>query len=344
MSGRGLLQLYRIIPTLQAPSDHMRKAMSRSRASLPALALLGLILNSTPAAAETAAPAAPPVHVSIEDFRYLDTSQEPVDQTSVHQARMQTLMAGLRKDIAADPRFLLAHSFTQSCTDEAQAGPDPSAGAKIRIVGGVHKVSTLVQWARVRLVDAGTNKVLHYRLYTFRGDSQDAWDHAEAFLSEDIRSSLATLPIMPAAAKKPIAIAVFDFELEDASAAGANATEAEDAAKIDDVTSGVRELFEQSGRYRLVDVSKADADAVRKHTLSGCGGCDAAIARQLGADQSAVGVVRRVSRTEYVIRVQIRDAQTGAVISNVNSGLRMGADYSWRRGAVRLISDHMLAP
>jgi hypothetical protein len=318
--------------------------MSRSRASLPALALLGLILNSSPAVAETTAPAGPPVHVSIEDFRYLDTSQEPVDQTSVHQARMQTLMTGLRKDIAADPRFRLAHSCTQPCTDEAQAGPDPSAGVKVRIVGGVHKMSTLVQWARVRLIDAGSNKVLHDRLYTFRGDSQDAWDHAEAFLSEDIRSSLATLPILPASAEKPIAIAVFDFELEDASAAGANATEAEDAAKIEDVTSGVRELFEQSGRYRLVDVGNATADAAKEHTLRDCGGCDAAIARQLGADQSAVGVVRRVSRTEYVIRIQIRDAQTGTVISNANSGLRMGADYSWRRGAVRLISDHVLGP
>jgi hypothetical protein len=94
----------------------------------------------------------------------------------------------------------------------------------------------------------------------------------------------------------------------------------------------------------LVDVSAADAEAAKKHALRDCGGCDAAIARKLGADQSAVGVGKRVSRTEYVIRFQIRDAQTGTIVSDVNSGLRMGADYCWRRGAVRLISDHALGP
>ncbi|HET6221634.1 MAG TPA: DUF2380 domain-containing protein, partial [Dongiaceae bacterium] len=58
--------------------------------------------------------------------------------------------------------------------------------------------------------------------------------------------------------------------------------------------------------------------------------------------QSFVGVVRRISRTEYVVRFQIRDARTSAVVSDENSGLRMGADDSWSRGAVRLIKDQLL--
>lgn len=33
---------------------------------------------------------------------------------------------------------------------------------------------------------------------------------------------------------------------------------------------------------------------------------------------------------------------TGAVVADENSGLRMGADYSWNRGAVRLIKDRLL--
>jgi hypothetical protein len=44
-------------------------------------------------------------------------------------------------------------------------------------------------------------------------------------------------------------------------------------------------------------------------------------------------------RTEYAVRFEIRDARTGTIISAGNSGLRMGADYSWSRGAVRLIKD-----
>jgi hypothetical protein len=52
--------------------------------------------------------------------------------------------------------------------------------------------------------------------------------------------------------------------------------------------------------------------------------------------------VKRISRTEYTVRFQIRDARTGAVVSNEDSGLRMGADYSWNRGTVRLIKDRLL--
>jgi len=55
-----------------------------------------------------------------------------------------------------------------------------------------------------------------------------------------------------------------------------------------------------------------------------------------------VGVIRRVSRTEYTVRFQVREALTGAVVASADSGLRMGANYSWSRGAVRLISDRLL--
>ncbi len=108
------------------------------------------------------------------------------------------------------------------------------------------------------------------------------------------------------------------------------------------VTGEVRQLFAQSGRYRLVDVGDADRAAATAHALHDCDGCDAAIALKLGAAQSFVGVVRRVSRTEYTVRFEIRDARTGAVIADEDSGLRMGADYSWSRGAARLIKDRLL--
>jgi hypothetical protein len=76
--------------------------------------------------------------------------------------------------------------------------------------------------------------------------------------------------------------------------------------------------------------------------LRDCNGCDAALALGLGAEQSFVGVVRRISRTEYTVRFQIRDAKTGTVLADENSGLRMGADYSWSRGARRLVLDRLL--
>jgi hypothetical protein len=144
-----------------------------------------------------------------------------------------------------------------------------------------------------------------------------------------------------AAAPPTVRLAIFDFELEDGSAA-ALATEVADRSRLAEVTAEVRDLFARSGRYIPVDVSEADAPAVKTHKLRVCDGCDAAIALKLGAEQSFVGVVNRITRTEYVVRYQIRDARTGAVVSAASSGLRMGADYSWARGATRLIKDQLL--
>lgn len=153
---------------------------------------------------------------------------------------------------------------------------------------------------------------------------------------------LAAFPAQ-AASSAPIKLAMFDFELEDFTDRPSPSGEApSDTEQLRRVTDEVRQLLAQSGRYSLIDVGSADAVAVKAHALRDCNGCDAGIALKLGAQQSMVGVVKRISRTEYTIRFQIRDAPTGAVVSTEDSGLRMGADYSWSRGAARLIKDRLL--
>ena len=144
-----------------------------------------------------------------------------------------------------------------------------------------------------------------------------------------------------AASPAPIKLAIFDFEFEDFTDRSAGETPS-DTEQLRRVTDEVRQLLAQSGRYSLIDVGGADAATVKAHTLRDCNGCDADIALKLGAEQSFVGVVKRISRTEYTVRFQIRDARTGAVVSREDSGLRMGADYSWNRGAARLIKDRLL--
>jgi hypothetical protein len=141
----------------------------------------------------------------------------------------------------------------------------------------------------------------------------------------------------------PIKIAVFDFELEDFSAgAGVAGNASADVEQLSRVTADARRLIAQSGRYVLVDVASADGEAVKGRWLRQCNGCEAAIALKLGADQSFVGVVARISRTEYVVRFQVRDAHTGDVVRARQSAVRLGADYSWSRGAVGLINDGLL--
>jgi len=84
----------------------------------------------------------------------------------------------------------------------------------------------------------------------------------------------------------PTRLAVFDFELEDNSAGASIAGDPEaDAIYMKTVSAEVRRLLQQSGRYRLVDVSGADAGAVKEGSLRKCNGCDAGIALSLGAEQ-----------------------------------------------------------
>lgn len=305
--------------------------MRQSRLVLLALALTGLLAGPCPLRAETGTAVASPLGVSIDDFSYVDTSGEVIDQTAAHQKRLDAFMRALRADVATEPRYRLVPSAA------------PAGEARIKVVGGVQKMSTLIQWAKVAVIDIGANRVLYEKLYTFRGDNDEAWDHARMFVSREVRGALAAaLPSAQTATVAPIGLAVFEFELEDTTAAPASGLADADAAYLADVTGGVRDRLAQSGRYRLVDTAGATAEPVKARALRDCNGCEAAIAQNLGADQSLIGVIRRVSRTEYTIGFQVRDARSGAVVSRGDSGLRMGADYSWARGAVRLVGDHLL--
>jgi len=311
------------------------------------LALAGLILGSNLLASPSlAAPQAQGIGVAIQDFTYFDTSGEPIDQTAAHQRRLQAFMAAIRRDVEAEGGLRLASfSCNSPCAGDDLARAASAAGATVLVVGGIQKMSTLVQLAKVTVIEIGSGRLVFDRRYTFRGDNDEAWDRAEAFVSRDIRAALAAAPSTSAAATPaPIKLAVFDFEQEDTSAAVSSTTEtaSDDAAQLADVTGQVRRLLTQSARYQVIDVSGVDAAAAKAHSLRDCGGCDAAIALKAGAEQSLVGVVRRISRTEYTVRFRIRDARTSAIVSEGDSGLRMGANYSWSRGAVRLISDRLL--
>ena len=56
-----------------------------------------------------------------------------------------------------------------------------------------------------------------------------------------------------------------------------------------------------------------------------------------------VGVLTRVNRTEFTLQILVRDARSGAVVSNNFTGLRMGANYAWPRGVKWLMENRILA-
>jgi hypothetical protein len=147
-----------------------------------------------------------------------------------------------------------------------------------------------------------------------------------------------------AAEPDPIKIAVFEFELDDRSAGGGIiAQDAIDTENLKKSADEARRMLSASGRYSIVDASTAAGDVISAGGIQHCNGCEGPMAKKLGADQAMVGVVTRVNRTEYILQILVRDTQTGAVVSNVFTGLRMGANYAWPRGVKWLMNNRTLS-
>lgn len=144
--------------------------MRRTWLILSAL-LVVLPAVSSPAVAE------PAIGVAMDDFSYTDTSAEPANQTAAHERRLSAFMAALRRDIGEGGRYRLVASAQD--------------GAAFKVIGGIQKTSTLVQWAKVAVIDVGARKVVMDKLYTFRGDNDESWERAEIFVSREVMAALA---------------------------------------------------------------------------------------------------------------------------------------------------------
>jgi Protein of unknown function (DUF2380) len=143
--------------------------------------------------------------------------------------------------------------------------------------------------------------------------------------------------------KPPVKIAVFDFELDDASpAASLVGATTSSADAMDKVSAEARRVLVQSGRYSLIDVSQVEAKPVKQKLLRECDGCQNGIALALGAEQSLIGVVRRVTQTDYYVVIQISDCRSGKVLDQQAANFA-GGDDGWASGVRMLIRHGVLA-
>ena len=143
---------------------------------------------------------------------------------------------------------------------------------------------------------------------------------------------------------KVVKLAVFDFEMEDVSpAASLLGQSTNNDTSMEKVSSEARRMLERSGRFILVDVSKIDAEPVKAKSLRNCNGCEAGIASQAGAEQALLGVVRRVTQTDYYVLVQISDAHTGKILTQQDANFAGGPD-GWASGVRMLLKHQVLAP
>jgi hypothetical protein len=131
--------------------------------------------------------------LAVAEIQYVDTSGEAIDQSADHFRRLREFEASLRTDLAASGkvRNVVLDCPPNACSvgdiDADQLlGKAQAAGAGYLLISSFHKMSTLVQWAKFDIVDVKTRKVVFNRLATLRGDSDQAWRHAESFVVREI--------------------------------------------------------------------------------------------------------------------------------------------------------------
>ena len=139
-------------------------------------------------------------------------------------------------------------------------------------------------------------------------------------------------------------IVVFDFEMMDSSAAlGVIPQDEFDRKYLAESTQVAKNHLLSMGTYKIVDAKPAAADVAKAGELRRCNGCEAAIASKLGGELAMTGVVNRISRTEFEMLIKVVEADTGTPVAFGYTGLRMGANYAWPRGARWLMEKQVLA-
>jgi hypothetical protein len=166
----------------------------RSRASAALTMLCALAALSFPSGAS---PAATPIAVAVADFDYFDTSGEVVDRSAEHRARVASFAKLLRDNLAAqgDYRVVTIECPDHPCTATSMSqdvfiAAARKAGARLVVYGGIRKMSTLVQWGEIQLLDLEAEKLLMRRTVTFRGDNDAAYRHAADFVSNTLKETM----------------------------------------------------------------------------------------------------------------------------------------------------------
>lgn len=143
-------------------------------------------------------------------------------------------------------------------------------------------------------------------------------------------------------ADKPRTAAVFDFELIDTSLEGEmRGQQPAEQTRLALISHRLRDLLAQSGRYEPIDIAPAATAIEAAGSLYGCNGCEADIARQLGAELAIRGVVQKVSNLILNMTVYVTESETGRHVTGASVDIRGNTDESWLRGVSYLVRNRL---
>jgi hypothetical protein len=146
-----------------------------------------------------------------------------------------------------------------------------------------------------------------------------------------------------AAAAEPMRIAIFDFEMIDTSLEGEmKGTSPEEKTRLAKLAPVLREKLAASDRYMVVDTASV-LDRARAQNLQACGGCDATLAHEAGAEVALTGTVQKVSNLILNLNIYLRDARDDRLLQAMSADFRGNTDESWSRALNYLIRNRLLA-
>lgn len=158
-----------------------------------------------------------------------------------------------------------------------------------------------------------------------------------------------SLPLLGALAPAPsspgvgVRAEIFDFEWIDTSLEGAmGGLRQDEQERLHALGERLGHELAASGRFELVDMTPV-ADEARQSNLQACGGCDARLAKRLGAEVAITGTVQKVSNLILNINIYTREAETGRLLAVASADMRGNTEESWFRTLDWLVKNRLLA-
>ena len=149
--------------------------------------------------------------------------------------------------------------------------------------------------------------------------------------------------IPPALPGDAPSVAAFDFELIDTSLEGElSGPRADEQKRLAMISDQLRGELDATARYTVIDIAPARARIEQAGLLHGCNGCEADIAKDLGADLSISGTVQKVSNLILNINLYVRDAKTSELLRAMSVDIRGNTDESWSRGVSYIVRRRLL--
>jgi hypothetical protein len=133
------------------------------------------------------------IKLALSEFFLVDSSGEARDQSAEHSARLKRMSEIVAAELSKSGGFSMVEMACpapgcsgQTMKLDALLERARAADARFLAIGAVEKMSTLVLWSRLEVYDVASGKLAFNRLFTVRGDNDEAWQRARLYMARDL--------------------------------------------------------------------------------------------------------------------------------------------------------------